>query len=225
MQRFIVVLILTLCVMLLVSCSGKKQEQSSSTQATPTVQGAPPPTATAAPFKKYDVKSGVITFERIMDLGSAKLSNKVVVSFDDYGMKECRDEYADGEIKESFFTDGARTYTTMYAKKTTFRRGEAGRGTEYRIAWEEVPGPEKSSGAAKQVSGLQIAGKDCDGYVIENKKDKTTYAGWGHVCLLLDTRTGNIHVIQKAVKFEENAAVPASKFEPPQGFEVKDSPF
>jgi len=213
------------CAVLLTSCTGKKQEQSSSSQSPPAVQNAPPPVTASPSLKKYDIKSGVVTFERVMDLGGTRLSNKVVVTFDDYGTKECRDEYVDGLLKQSFFTDGAKQYSTMYDKKTTFRRGDAVRGTEYRIAWDEVPPTDKSSGVAKQVTGIKVAGKDCDGYVIEKGREKTTYAGWGHICLLLDTKTGTIHVVQKAVKIDENVAVPTSKFGPPAGFEVKDSPF
>ena len=224
MKRTVLVSLCGLLFILLAACSGKKQDQSSSSQTTPAVQNAPAPTA-AAQFKKYDIKSGIATFERVMSAGTMKLTNKVVVTFDDYGNKECKDEYVGDVLKTSNFTDGVKLYVTMYDKKTTFRRGDAFRGTEYRIAWDEISDADKKSGVAKQVSGLQIAGKNCDGYVVTHDKDKTTYAGWGHVCLLLDSETGTTHMIQKAVKFEENPVIDPSKFAAPAGFEIKDSPF
>ncbi len=211
-------LLLTLC-----SCSGKKPEQSSATQTAPTVQNAPAPTT--APARKYDIKSGIVTFERAMNVGGTKLSNRVVVTFDDYGIKECRDEFVGDVLKQSYFTDGVKQYSTMYDKKTTYRRGESSRGTEYRVAWDEVSSTDKRLALVKQVSDIRVVGKTCEAYSVAREKEKTTFAGWGHVCLLMDTRSGSVHVIQKAVKFVENPVVDPAKFEPPTGFEVKDSPF
>ena len=37
-------------------------------------------------FKKYDVKSGIVTFENVIEMGTMKMKHKVMVYFDDYGM-------------------------------------------------------------------------------------------------------------------------------------------
>ena len=47
-------------------------------------------TQTSAQTKKYDIKSGIVTFDITIIMGDTKLANKSIVYFDDYGMKECK---------------------------------------------------------------------------------------------------------------------------------------
>src|SRR5687768_12326464 len=60
-----------------------------------------------AVVKKYQIKSGIITFQETANMGSMKISSKKVLYFDDYGMKEREDSFDDeGQLKESFMSDG-----------------------------------------------------------------------------------------------------------------------
>jgi hypothetical protein len=72
---------------------------------------------------------------------------------------------------------------------------------------------------------MSVAGKTCESYIVNLSGSKTTYAGWAHICLWMESSSTSTKSIQKAVKIEENVAVPAAKFAPPPGFTVKDSPF
>jgi hypothetical protein len=183
-------------------------------------QGSSPPA-----WKKYDIKSGVVTYEQTLEAGTMKIASKIIVTFDDYGMKECQDTYSDGVLKESLFSDGKKMYSTHYAKKTTYRRGDAFRGVAYRFAWEDISEKDKSSGIAKQSGKMTVAGKSCESYVVNLSGSKTTYAGWAHICLWMESISTSTKSILKAIKLEENLTIPAEKFAPPAGFAVKDSPY
>ena len=43
-----------------------------------------------AQAKKYDIKSGIVTFETTTLLGKITMTEKSVVYFDNFGMKECK---------------------------------------------------------------------------------------------------------------------------------------
>jgi hypothetical protein len=76
-------------------------------------------------LNKYDIKSGIISYESIMKMGDFELNDKVVVYFDDYGMKECKETYESGQLKESTFSDGKELYLVQHNEKTAYKRGTA----------------------------------------------------------------------------------------------------
>ena len=41
--------------------------------------------------RRSNIKSCIITFDMAQKVAGLKLKNRVVLSFDDYGMKECRE--------------------------------------------------------------------------------------------------------------------------------------
>ena len=216
--------------LLALSACGKKAPESSAQQATPGNQVAQatqtPQGAAPVQVRKYDVKSGIVTFEDVIEAGTMTIKTKRVTFFDDYGMKECEDRYTGDALRESYFSDGQNLYSVMYSQKMTYLRGPAYRGTMYRFAWDEVSSQDKASGKAKQIAAMTIAGKTCDAFQVGDPAsgDYTTYAGWNHVAFMIDMHGKGTHSVQKAVKFEENATVPSEKFQPPAGFAVKNSP-
>jgi hypothetical protein len=171
----------------------------------------------AQQVKKYGIKSGIITLETTVIMGKMEMKSKAVVYFDDYGMKECRDTYDGDKIKESFFSDGKNLYLTMYAEKAVYKKGTAFRGTEYKFDWNEI----KSSGKAKKLPNMTVVGKNCEAFEMEDRGNINTYAGWNGICFYMGANQKNMKVVTKAVKFEENAAVPADKFKVPAGFALK----
>ncbi len=171
----------------------------------------------AQQVKKYGIKSGIITFETTVIMGKMEIKSKAVVYFDDYGMKECRDTYDGDKIKESFFSDGKNLYLTIYAEKAAYKRGTAFRGTEYKFDWNEI----KPSGKAKKLPNMTVVGKNCEAFELQDSGNINTYAGWNGICFYIGTDQKNMKVISRAVKFEENAIVPADKFKVPAGFALK----
>jgi len=217
-------------VLLALSACGKKAPENAAQQMPPKTELAQPPQtpqgAQPAQVRKYDVKSGIVTYEDVIEAGTMTIKSKRVTYFDDYGMRECEDRYTGDNLRESYFSDGKNLYSVMYSQKTTYLRGPAYRGTMYRFAWDEVSSQDKSSGKAKQIAAMPLAGKTCDAFQVGDPAsgDYTTYAGWNHVAFMIDVHGKGTHSVQKAVKFEENAAVPPEKFQPPAGFPVKNSP-
>ncbi|MCX6583371.1 MAG: hypothetical protein NT166_24605 [Candidatus Aminicenantes bacterium] len=171
----------------------------------------------AQQVKKYQIQSGIITFETDLKMGNFVMKTKAVVYFDDFGMKECRDTYDDNGIKESFFSDGKDLYLVMYAEKAVYKRGTAFRGTEYKFDWNEIA----PSGKGKKLPNMTVLGKNCEAFEMNDKGNISTFAGWNNVCLYMATKQPSMTVVSKAVKFEENVKVPAEKFKIPAGFALK----
>jgi len=180
------------------------------------------PCATPAQTKKYDVKSGIITFTIAVEMGTLKITNKIMVYFDEYGMKECHENYNGEKLKSSLFSDGQTEYVVLHGEKTAQKRGKAFRGTEYRFDWNEISEQDRTSGKAKKLPNVTIAGKDCESYMVGSSTDKTVYAGCGHVCLMIDVSSPTMRSLIKAEKFEENVKVPPEKFVVPAGYKMKE---
>jgi len=174
-----------------------------------------------AQYKKYDIKSGIITFETVIEMGTMKMKNKVMVYFDDYGTKECNENYTGGKLRNSLFSDGQMKYLLLHDQKTVETRGKEYRGTEYRFDWNEIPENDRTSGMAKKLPNVTVAGKNCESYMVGSSTDKTVYAGWDHVCLMIDISNSSMRSLIKAVKFEENAKVPPEKFAVPAGYKMR----
>jgi hypothetical protein len=179
--------------------------------------------STQAQFKKYDIKSGVVTYDLVMKVGKMEIKKRTIVYFDDYGTKECRETYSDGKLDESYFSDGKFIYAAKPAKKTAFKQGDAYRGTELRVEWTEF-GTEKDrqSGKIKKIPPMTIAGKTCDAFETNDGKGTVTrYAGWNKILMYLNVNSKSVESLQKAVKVEENAKVSEDKFKIPAGYIVK----
>jgi hypothetical protein len=178
--------------------------------------------AAQAAFHKYDVKSGIVTLDSVMKMGTFEMKTKVVVYFDDYGMKECKETYQDGKLAESVFSDGKTLYALKPGKKAAFKQGDAFRGTELRVDFSEMgTQKDRDSGLVKKVAPMTIAGKQCE--VIEAKTGDTItqYGGWKKVMVYMKTSSSSMTTIIKATKIEENVPVPADKFKVPAGYTVK----
>lgn len=178
-------------------------------------------TAAEAQTKKYDIKSGIITFETTAKMSGMTITNKSIVYFDDYGTKECKESYEGGALKESFFSDGKNLYGVYFADKMATKRGIAYKGTEFRFNWNDISDKDKKAGKAKQLPDLTVAGKKCESFEYSDGGTTTKYAGWSHICLLTDLTSKDITSVTKAVKLDENAKVPAEKFAVPAGFVLK----
>lgn len=175
----------------------------------------------AGQTKKYDIKSGIITFENTTIMGKLKHSIKTVVYFDNYGMLECKETYHENKLVESFFSDGETLFSLKHEKKKAYKRGSAYRGTEYRFDWAEVSQNDKKDYKAKRLPNIIVAGKDCESFEVTSGSDVTVFTGWDHICFLMDVKNSNLEVILKAMKIEENAKIPEGKFKVPAGYSIE----
>ncbi|HEY9487381.1 MAG TPA: hypothetical protein VIQ51_03575 [Chryseosolibacter sp.] len=172
--------------------------------------------------KKYQIKSGIITFEETANVGSMKLTSKKIHYFDDYGMKEREDSFdEEGQLKESFMSDGKDLILLMHKDQTAYKRGKAYRGTAYRVDYNEFSQEDKASGKVKKLADEIILGKTCETYTYETESLKGKYAGWGNICLRTEAETSGVKSVAIATSFEEDAVVPADKFTIPSGYAVQ----
>jgi hypothetical protein len=171
--------------------------------------------------KKYDIKSCTITFESTQKMAGFDMKNKVVLYFDEYGMKECRETYEGDKLRDVYLSDGKNLYSINPAKKTAVKRGEASNGTEVRVAWNDVSDDDKKSGKAKQLPTMTLGGKPCEAFVVGLEGSTTTYASWNHVLMLIDMKSKDMTMLKKAVSVDEKAPVSADKFKIPAGYTIK----
>lgn len=174
-------------------------------------------------IKKYDIKSGIITFQNDIAMGSMQMKTKVIVYFDDYGTKECKETYTEDKLKSSTFSDGKNIYIVYPNKKVATKQGPSYRGTEVRVDRSEF-GSQKDwdAGNIKKGPAMTVAGKTCEVFVTdEGNGTKATYGGWNKILLYLDVETKTVSTKLHAVKVEENAKVPADKFQVPAGYTVQ----
>ena len=167
--------------------------------------------------KKYDIKSGIISFETTMKMMGMTITKKSIVYFDEYGMKECKESYKDGKLEDSFFSDGKFLYKALHKQKKVHKSGTASRGTEFKFDWNEISDKDKKAGKAKQLPDMTVAGKTCQSFEYSDTK----FAGWSGICLLTETKTKDMSTLAKALKIEENVKVPAEKFAVPSGYAVE----
>ena len=170
--------------------------------------------------RKYDIKSCTITYEMTQKVAGLDMRSTIVVSFDDYGMKECRETYQGDKLQEVLLSDGKELYKLQPAKKAAIRRGKADRGTEVTMSWNDVSSDDKKAGKAKQLPNITIAGKTCESFVYVSAQDTTTYAVWNHVQMMIDMKSKQVTTLKKAVTVDEKTAVSADKFKVPAGYTI-----
>jgi hypothetical protein len=177
--------------------------------------------ASSGQTKKYDIKSCIVTFETTQKVAGMEIKNKVVLSFDDYGMKECRETYQGNKIREVYFSNGKNLYRLNPDKKTAAKLGEALLGTEGRLDWNDISSADKKAGNAKHLPNMTIAGKTCEAFVVNVAGSSTTYANWNHIMMMLDMKSKDVNTLKKAITVDEKTAVSADKFKIPAGYTIK----
>ncbi len=166
---------------------------------------------------KYSLKSGIVTF----DTKIADNPGKKILYFDDYGLKEREDYYEDDKLRESVLTDGKIKYKVSYNDKTALNLGIAQRGIAYKVDWNEIPASQKKNGFAIKLENINVSGKTCESYKIDNAGIVTTFAGWEGLCLYSQQQSKLGNALTKAVKIEENVSITPDKFKLPKGIRVK----
>jgi len=199
------------------SCKSKPGTDTSK-ESTPAVQGNENQTTETYAFHKYGIKSGIVTYEIDM-MGMKK---KQVLYFDEYGTKEAEENYEGEEVKLINLCDGKEMYSVHPDQKTAYSNGSCPRGVAYRFAWDEISKEDQNT-KAKRLSNITVAGKDCESYSYDMGSSLAVYAGWQNINLYLKTTSQAVEVVLKAVKIEENVDIPASKFQVPSDYEIKQS--
>lgn len=171
-------------------------------------------------YKKYEVKSGVITFNTSMNTLTVNVSYKTVISFDNYGMRERRDTYTGDTLSETFLSDGFNNYNISHKHKKIVRTGKAYRGTESKFGWDIISAEDVNAGKVRKDPPMTIAGKECKVYTIMTGVATVTYGGWENIILLNEVESPGGKSISKAEKVEI-FPVDESTFILPKGYAIK----
>ncbi len=190
--------------------------------------GAANATAPAAEsdFKKYDIKSGIVTFETKMEMSGIKINKKTVVYFDNYGIKECEETYGVANGKETlekrnFVKDGFR-YSCSPEYGNGAKTKAMGYGVAARFNMKEAESLKDSQ--FKKLADETICGKTCNGFSMVTPSGKIIMYGWSGITMKTmvgeQTEKNKNEVI--AIKIEENVVIPADKFEVPKDCKMTD---
>ncbi len=174
--------------------------------------------------KKYGIKSGIVTFETMVETSGMQVAGKKILYFDNYGLKECEETYEKDKLVISFFSDGEKLYNLSYDNNMAYITDTASKGgTALRFDGNQITQQNKDAESVQKLPNETIAEKDCEAYTVFNKSAETTtkFAGWNHICLLTDLSSKTIKSVYKAVKIEENVEIPAEKFIVPAGFTIQ----
>jgi hypothetical protein len=188
-----------------ISCKSSTEVKTESDTTTVSQVNETVVTETAS-VKKYGIKSGIVTFEITM----MDTKQKLVLYFDDFGTREAEERQ--------------NMYNIRPADKVAFTSGTCYRGIAYRFAWDEISEEDRNT-KAKKLPNMTVAGKDCESFSYDMGSTSTVYAGWKNICLYQKTKSEYGDVIRQATKIEENATIPADKFQVPSGYEIKKAGF
>jgi len=175
--------------------------------------------------RKYDVKSGIITYETMTLEGRLRVAGRIVLYFDQYGQMECKDTYVNGMLKESVLCDGRTVFTLWHDQRVVFRRGPATQGTEVRFDAETIPVTDRGDAVVHRLPSMTVAGKSCDAYERVTRGGSAKYAGADHILLYCSRNLKGEEWEMKAVSIDVTTKVPASKFNPPAGYTERETHF
>jgi hypothetical protein len=219
----------------LFSCSNSKSEPGSNSSidsakntAAGMTNGATNSTAPASTAKKYESKSGIVTYETTASVSGMTIKTKQILYFDDYGVKECQEEYkmddATGSYvldKMDFVKDGFR-YIISPADKTGLKTKEQGTGVAAKFDMDEAAALKDNQ--FKKIADETVCGKSCNGFSMVTSSGNIKMYGWNKIALktVTDFPAMKMSTTTIATKFEENVAVPADKFEIPKDVKLSD---
>ena len=214
--------------MIVISCTGAEstnQKSVSETKKTTVEKNKPNPQEankndTIASFKKYDLESGVITFNTSMVTLTVNISYKTVITFDHYGMREKRDTYDGDVLTETFLSDGFNNYNISHTNKKIVRTGKAYRGTESKFGWDNVSPEDIKAGKVIKEPEMIIADKRCEVYTILAGVATVTYGGWRGIILLNKVESPGGKSKSEAVHVQINS-VSEDAFKLPEGYSIK----
>jgi hypothetical protein len=203
----------------LVSCGGSGDKKDGGdkkdTTATKTTENKAPTGA------KYAMKSGIIDLKSTM-MG---MEQKVTMYFDDFGKKEASVltmEMMGMKTESRTIKKDGYSYDINMTKKECTKKKLPGTGDPNDLNFKDMSADMMKKMSIKKEGNERFLGKDCEKYVMDYKemKMKGTYLVWNAIPLKTDVDMGGIKMVMEATKIQENASVPADKFEVPEGIKI-----
>jgi hypothetical protein len=180
----------------------------------------------AAVANKYDIKSGIVTYETKMEAAGMIIKSKKILYFDDYGAKECEEEYksdaASGKeiLKGRNFTKDGFHYIISFENKGGVKTKMRGTGVAAKFDMDEAASMKENKFV--KLADETICGKSCNAFSMETPSGKITMSGWNRVTLKTSLAGNGIKSESTATKIEENASIPSDVFEVPKDMAITD---
>lgn len=172
----------------------------------------------AQAYKKYDIKSGIVTIDYTVKIGKTEIKSQKVIYFDDYGAKQCEESSSNGKATGAVFCDEKDQWALDYQKKTAKRQASGSGGMGPRVELDFFGTKEDiASGAVKKMPSMTLAGQSCDVIQVTRKSEVTIYGGWHRVLVYMKTSGATMQTEMKPTKLEA-VAVPKEKFQVPAGY-------
>jgi hypothetical protein len=171
---------------------------------------------------KYKMKSGILTQTMTM-MG---MTQKVTVYFDDYGNKENKETEADMGMVQmdniSLTLDGYLYSIDMSRKIGT--KMKIPKTSNKDIDFNKLTEDMMKSMNITKLGTETVLGKTCDKYSMDDAslKMKIIYCVWDGIPLKMESETMGIKSTLVTTKIDENASVPADKFEIPKDVKITD---
>ena len=217
--------LIVLLATVLFSCAKKEEGQTgqTATVAKDSAGKAAASTPAATGSGKYGIKSGIFTSK------SHAMGQEIVTTtyFDDYGKKEFTETKMEMEVmkgttvKTNNITivngDGFR-YTIDMEKKTGNKTKDygGGGGAMGGMDFSKVSESMMKEYNIKKLPSETVSGKECDVISMDSKMMKGTVATWKGITMKMDAEMSKMKITMVVTNFEENASVPASRFEVPK---------
>ena len=171
--------------------------------------------ATAQDGQRYGIKSGILTQKSEM--------GETTVYFDNYGALEAQKmkmNFMGNEMEMSIIRKDGKTYMVNVAEKQVQEMPAGGMMGGSDINFLNLTDAVKSANKIKEAGKETILGKECTKYTMEAEQmgmamSQTVWV-WNGITLKSLTDGGQFQFGNEAVKFEENATIPASTFDIPK---------
>jgi hypothetical protein len=209
----------------LVSCSGGDGKKSGNSIDSTKIKDS---IAKASANGKFKLKSGIVT----MTSETMGMKQTITMYFDDYGNKRSNETMGTidmgalgkTEMHSLSFTKDGYSYNIDLVKKTGTKVKISSLGTNKDIDFSKLNADMmKQMKITKQGTEI-VLGKTCDKYFMDDPalKMTSTYCVWNGIPLKSIMDMGGIKATVTATKIEENASIPAEKFEMPKGITIRE---
>ena len=168
----------------------------------------------ASAQNRYGIKSGILTQKSEM--------GETTIYFDNYGALEAEKmkmDFMGNEMEMTILHKDGKTYMINATEKQVQEMPDGGMGGNS-INFLNLTDAVKSANKIKEAGKETILGKECTKYTMEASQMGMTMTQtvwvWQGIALKTLTDGGQFTFGNEAVKFEENATIPASTFDIPK---------
>ena len=224
-----------LSLLFLFSCGNKNSDavadnpiDAAKEKASEMTNGATDNSVAASTDKKYDSKSGIVTIETTASVSGMTVKTKQVLYFDDYGRKECQEQFVFDQSTNAYVLDtkdlvkdGFR-YIISTVQKTGMKTKAQGSGVAAKFDMDEAATMKDMK--FKKIGDETICGKVCNCFSRVTPSGNITMFGWNKIVLktITDNPEMKMKTVAVATKIEENVSMPSDKFEIPKDVKLTD---